>query len=83
MILESIPIRTPCCKRLAMRTVMTVLHLGDGMSAKVSANLAQQTVCPHCGSTVAWDEGLRLQGFHGQMQTYVFAGLPELEHHCR
>lgn len=79
MILESIPIRTPCCQRLAMRTVMTVLHLGDRMSAKVVAHFALQTVCPHCGNMIAQEEGLRIQGFHGRMRQYVFAGIPILE----
>lgn len=79
MILEPVPIRTPCCQRLAMRTVMTVIHLGDGISANVSAHLARQTRCPHCGGTIARDEGQRIRGFHGRMQRYIFAGVPELQ----
>lgn len=57
MILQHIPIRTPCCERLAMRTVMTVFHLGDVISAKVSASPAQQALCSHCGGTIARDKG--------------------------
>jgi hypothetical protein len=62
-----------------MRTVMTVLHLGDELSATIAADLAQQTVCPHCGNTIGQDEGQRMHGFHGQMQRYIFAGVPALE----
>lgn len=79
MILEPIPIRTPCCDRLAIRTVITVLHLGDGFSEKVAASLARQTICPHCGGTIARDEGQRIHGFHGRMQRYIFAGVPDLQ----
>lgn len=79
MILEPVPIRTPCCHRLAMRTVMTVIHLGDDISVKVSAGLAQQILCPHCGDTIARDGGQRIRGFHGRMQRYIFAGVPALK----
>lgn len=79
MILEPLPILTPCCHRLAMRTTATVLHIGDDLSAKVTAGLAQQTVCPHCGGTIARNEGLRIRLFHGQMQRYIFAGIPALQ----
>lgn len=62
-----------------MRTVMTVLHLGDDFSAKIAASLAQQAVCPHCGSLVGPDQGQHIHGLHGRMQRYIFAGVPALE----
>lgn len=44
MILEPVLIRPPRCQRPATRNVMTVLRLGDDVSAKVSAGLAQPTI---------------------------------------
>lgn len=62
-----------------MRTVMTVFHLGDVISAKVSASPAQHALCSHCGGTIARDKGQRTHGFHGRMQRYIFAGVPALQ----
>lgn len=75
MIIKPIPIRTPCCQRLAMRTTATVLHL-DGYGAALNESLKRQTICPHCGSPVGRNEGERIRIF--RMERYIFAGIPEL-----
>ncbi len=79
MMLEPVPIRTPCCKRLAMRTVMTTINLDSEHFKPVAANLRQELVCPHCGRKIARDKGQRIHGFRGPMQRYIFAGIPTVD----
>lgn len=79
MILELTPILTPCCHRLAMRSVMTTINLDSTLLKPVANDLRKKTTCPHCGSKIARDEGQPLMEFHGRMRQYIVAGVPELE----
>ncbi len=78
MILETVPIRTPCCCRLAMLTAMTVIDFDSPYHDHTTTALKQQTLCPHCASVIDRNKGQRIRVFQGRMKNFIFAGIPKL-----
>lgn len=83
MIIDDFPVRTPCCGGLALRSVMTVIHVGDDLAefgASVAEGLHRQNICPHCGSEVNSEECQGIANrFNIRMERYMFSGIPPLE----
>lgn len=82
MIIEDFPVRTPCCRRIAMRVVATVIHIDGeypGIAGEVARGLGRGRVCPYCGSNLAIEDCHDVRHFfNDRMMRYIFAGIPAL-----
>jgi hypothetical protein len=81
MKLQSFPIRTPCCGKLAIRTVITAIHLDGGLAEigkLVARSLQDETLCPHCAQVVDRTREVRIKLFPERMRDYIFTGIPRL-----
>ena len=78
MRIQYVPIRTGCCHRLALRSVVTFLHTGGPLAEMGQVLARQRTYCPHCGAEARRADDARVVGIPDSMSHYVFAGVKAL-----